>query len=80
MAAKPGNKNAVGNRGRGSKEQEALITKFKGLILVEAIKIMEKGTKQEKDALILRSITSVLPRTIEGSGEEGEFLLRWLNK
>jgi len=77
MAAPRGNRNAINNKGRSTKELEAPIAKFKGLVLAEAIKIMEEGTPQEKKELILRSITSVLPRTIEGPGEEGEFIIKW---
>jgi hypothetical protein len=81
MAAPKNNKNAVGNKG-GARPDYATrkkISTFKGMVLNYVIGIMKKGAKEEKNALVYRCISAVLPRPIELQGEfEGKLTLDFI--
>ena len=83
MAGTPGNKNAVGNKGGRSydKENRRKADTLKGLVLDEAIKIMQmeyerddpifnKVITQKKDMVMSKILPNTMPRQLEGTGDD----------
>ncbi len=84
MAAPLGNKNSVGNSGGKSFQDRELAAKVRGMALEKIAAILEMPeVKMKQDdyelykAIMIRLAGTVLPRINEGSGEEGEFIIRW---
>lgn len=71
MAAKKGNKNALGNSGgkewgKGNREKAAIL---KGLVIDWATKVMKGENEQLKKEVALKLATTCIPTVIEGDDE-----------
>lgn len=72
MAAKKGNKNALGNSGGHTYNDKQLAAEVRKLALNEIKEILlEQGMSQLKQQVILKLAGTVLPRLNEHSGEGG---------
>lgn len=79
VGAQKGNSNAKGNKGGRdwSKTNRNKAVKLKGLVLCEAIRIMESKSESEemkklKEMVMNKILPTCLPRPIEISGEDGQ--------
>lgn len=77
MAAPKGNKNGVGNSGGKlwNKENRDKAAKLKGLVLDDAIRIMESEDPEDesfKKQIILKLVNSCVPQEIKHSGSDDE--------
>jgi hypothetical protein len=72
MAAKKGNKNAVGNKGGRpySKENREKAVKIKGLVLDYIGKVMTGKDEELKKQIVLKIATVCFPQEITGEGGE----------
>jgi hypothetical protein len=86
MGARPGSKNALGNRGgygAPSVVERDLSKKVRNLTLTKIVKLFEKelGPKDQEyelyKAVLVKLAGSVLPRINEGTGEGGSFVIRF---
>jgi hypothetical protein len=76
MAAKKGNKNAIGNSGgkEWGKENREKAATLKGLSLDWMIKVMNGKDEKLKKEVVLKIATTCLPQVIQGDSEAPLFI------
>lgn len=78
MGAPTGNKNAKGNSGgygydKAYRKQQGDVKKK---VLAEILKVLNGKDRREKLALVMKLGINCIPREVEGTGDEGEFILK----